>query len=90
MLFRAESVTAWTEMITRVFTDFGSSEFMQAVVGCGMDIHDFYIVGIGAAAKETLFALSTMIDRIPKKQEKLRKKILFLQQKITTALDMDD
>ena len=45
---------------------------------------------IGAAAKETLFALSSMIDRIPKKQEKLRKKILYLQQRITTALDMDD
>ena len=50
MLFRAGSVTEWTEMIRRIFTDFGSSEFMQAVVGCGMDIHDFYIVGIGAAA----------------------------------------
>ena len=45
---------------------------------------------IGAAAKETLFSLSSMIDRIPKKQEKLRKKILYLQQRITTALDMDD
>ncbi len=45
---------------------------------------------IGAAAKETLFALSTMIDRIPKKQMKLRERILALQQKITSALDMDD
>lgn len=45
---------------------------------------------IGAAAKETLFALSSMIDRIPRKQEKLRKKILYLQKRITSALDMDD
>ena len=45
---------------------------------------------IGSAAKETLFALSSMIDRIPKKQQKLREKILHLQQRITTALDMDD
>ncbi len=45
---------------------------------------------IGAAAKETLFSLSTMLDRIPRKQEKLRKKILYLQQRITAALDMDE
>ena len=45
---------------------------------------------IGAAAKETLFSLSTMLDRIPRKQEKLRKKILYLQQRITSALDMDE
>ena len=45
---------------------------------------------IGAAAKETLFSLSSMIDRIPRKQQKLREKILHMQQRITTALDMDD
>ena len=45
---------------------------------------------IGSAAKETLFSLSTMLDRIPRKQEKLRKKILYLQQRITAALDMDE
>ena len=45
---------------------------------------------IGSAAKETLFSLSSMLDRIPKKQEKLRKKALTLQQRITAALDMDE
>ena len=69
----------------------GKKEFVfLAVVDRGGKYALAPMPGIGAAAKETLFALSTMIDRIPKKQEKLRKKILFLQQKITTALDMDD
>ena len=45
---------------------------------------------VGSAAKETLFSLSSMLDRIPKKQEKLRKKALTLQQRITAALDMDE
>lgn len=48
------------------------------------------MASIGPAARETLFSLASMIDRIPRKQEKLRKKILSLMQKITTALDMDD
>lgn len=45
---------------------------------------------VGSAAKETLFSLASLLDRVPKKQEKLRKKALELQSRITTALDMDD
>ena len=48
------------------------------------------MTSIGSAAKETLFALSSMIDRIPKKQQKLRARILALQNSITKALDMDE
>ena len=45
---------------------------------------------IGSAAKETLFSLSSMIDRIPRKQQKLRERILSLMKSIAIALDMDD
>ena len=69
----------------------GKKEFsFLAVVDRGGRYSVAPIPGLGAAAKETLFSLSSMIDRIPKKQEKLRKKILYLQQRTTSALDMDD
>ena len=80
-------------LIDSAFTPFvsGKKEFsFLAVVDRGGRYSLAPMPSIGGAAKETLFALSSMIDRIPRKQEKLRKKILYLQQRITTALDMDD
>ncbi|MBO8436027.1 MAG: ATP-dependent RNA helicase [Spirochaetes bacterium] len=69
----------------------GKKEFsFLAVVDRGGKYSLAPMPSIGASAKETLFSLSSMIDRIPRKQERLRKKILKLQQRITTALDMDD
>ena len=69
----------------------GKKEFsFLAVVDRGGKYSLAPMPSIGGAAKETLFSLSSMIDRIPRKQERLRKKILKLQQIITTALDMDE
>ena len=68
----------------------GKKEFsFLAVVDRGGKYALAPMPSVGAAANETLFALSSMIDRIPKKQEKLRKKILHLQQRITAALDIE-
>ena len=69
----------------------GKKEFcFIAIVDRGGKYSAAPMPSIGAAAKETLFSLSSMIDRIPRKQQKLREKILHMQQRITTALDMDD
>ena len=45
---------------------------------------------IGGAARETAYALSSLIDSIPKKNAALRRKVLNILQKITIALDMED
>lgn len=48
------------------------------------------IDSIGGAARETAFALSSLIDSIPKKNAALRRKVLNLLQKIAIALDMEE
>ncbi len=69
----------------------GKKEFsFLAVIDRGGRYSLAPLSSIGQAANETLFSLSSMIDRIPKKQEKLRKKILTLINRITAALDMDE
>ena len=45
---------------------------------------------IGGAAKETAFALSELIDTLPKHNAPLRRKAMTLLQRIAAALDMED
>lgn len=45
---------------------------------------------IGGAARESAYALSALIDSIPKKNAALRKKAMGILQRITIALDMED
>ena len=82
-----------SSLLDSVFMPFvaGKKEFaFLAVVDRGGRYSLAPMPSIGSAAKETLFALSSMIDRIPKKQQKLRARILALQNSITKALDMDE
>ena len=45
---------------------------------------------IGGAARETAYALSELIDTLPKHNASLRKKALSMLQRIAAALDMED
>ena len=48
------------------------------------------IDSIGGAARESAYALSALIDSLPKKNAALRKKALSILQKIVVALDMEE
>ncbi|MBQ7726472.1 MAG: MBOAT family protein, partial [Clostridia bacterium] len=49
MLFRADTVAIWRDMVIRVFTAFDIRTFWATVFTCGMDKHDFLMIAIGVA-----------------------------------------
>lgn len=69
----------------------GNREFsFLALKDCGGEKYSLLpMPSIGSACKETMFALASIIDGLPKKEQKLRQRAELLLLKIENALDFD-
>ena len=73
MLFRADSVSVWLEMLKRLFVSFDAGGFAGTVLKCGMDRQDFFIVLLGASA---MFIVSLLQEKGIKIRESVAKQRL--------------
>ncbi len=49
ILFRADTVGVWCDMLKSIFISFGAGGFLHTALSLGMDKQDFLIVAVGAA-----------------------------------------